>query len=572
MPDFAHIPLMFQAQVAGRCQLHKIEKRDTLTQQGRTQQQAYDWVEEWDAGCDRTNIPQFASHIHSSRQFKIPWRMVTNSGQDAGIIRPVIGERGWAYFPGSSMKGAFLRACNSSDLIDSERVKIYCAREDKAGVLHPGTLRFHGGYPTTDDWLNSSLIDIVHPQENWQLNGSRKSNETAKIQISLYNPTFVFGISSREYLNANEWEEIWQIWEYALGQGIGSSVSAGYGQIRAHGKHTLRTIRLSGQGLASQRINGTGEFRPNLFKAALRGHTRRLLGGITEDSLAEELTQKLWGGIGKNGATVGFLGVAFASPDLAMDTYLYRGSEMPVFETGNATLDILAMQNNLSAQQRKHLRIFIIQLIQFSMLLGGFGRSWRRVDHRLFVPTHGAGNDPRPIAAMIGCHWMFTQNSEKYYIPISLLEDVETFLNELQRNLQIFLDRFFGKPIIGPSTYVREAWKQGNVEVWGRIIKHRKSDAIAWFHGPYSGDRSIKASELTGWSSRNDRDPKTQIGRIWHRMYPRYEKENGQMRNTHEHVELLTIFPNREGNTDEVEKTEQFLNFLDEESEFQKVW
>ena len=46
----------------------------------------------------------------------------------------------------------------------------------------------------------------------------------------------------------------------------------------------------------------------------------------------------------------------------------------------------------------------------FAMLLGGFGKSWRRADHRLFFPEYypnffnDTGEDRKPL---IGCHWQW---------------------------------------------------------------------------------------------------------------------------------------------------------------------
>jgi CRISPR-associated protein Cmr6 len=220
------------------------------------------------------------------------------------------------------------------------------------------------------------------------------------------------------------------------------------------------------------------------------------------------------------------------------------------------------------------------------MLLGGFGKSWRRVDHRLFshskeLPHYLTNSQGKNINPMIGCHWKFTEFSKSLYIPVERLEDITKFLDGLYEKTQKLLEKkalhFLTKktyPVNPPTDNIRESWRKGNVEVWGRIAK-RANDcrAIAWFHGAYQGEKSIKASELTGWSSRNDRQPKTLIGRIWHRMYPRYEKQGDELVDTGEYVELLTIFPNRSGNEEEeVEKTQEFLNFLKKSTDFTQLW
>jgi CRISPR-associated protein Cmr6 len=553
MPDSDNIPLMYQAQVRGRSQIQYLEDlRDT----GRPQQQAYDWVDEWVEGCDRRKTPQFCSHIQT-KSCPFTWRMVTNSGQDGGVIRPVIGERGWAYFPGSSMKGAFLRACRKMATL--AEVLTYCGGKDAEGNLHPGILRFHGGYPDTDEWLNDSLVDVVHPQEEWQV--KEQANHSAFIQISLYKPKFVFGISSTKTIEADQWTRVWEIWEAALGRGIGSRVSAGYGQTKSHGASKLRTVGLRGQGLCSQRIDKVGEFRPNIFKAALRGHTRRLLSGVMNDATADKITQQLWGGFaGRDGSVVGLLGVAFSAPELDVDIYRYGNNRMPIYETGDMALNILVMKD-VSESEQKNLGIFVTQLLKFAMLLGGFGKSWRRIDHRLFFPEY------LNYKPMIGCHWAFTEKSQKLYIPVENqnLSEIKTFLEKLPGSVMNF-------PLVKamphkqpPQKTLREAWQKGHVEVWGRVaIDPQDSLAVRWFHGGYEDGLSIYKSELTGKMG--------QISRIWHRMYPRFRKQEDRWIDTREYVELLTIFPNKTGNPKEVEKTANFLKFLRDSGDFVQLW
>jgi CRISPR-associated protein Cmr6 len=578
MADSDNIPLMFQAQVRGRSQIQKLENLKNTRQ---PQQQAYDWVDQWEKACDIDNVPTFDKPIQTSKEYTFTWRMVTNSGQDGGVIRPVIGEHGWTYFPGSSMKGAFRRACASIE----EKLR-YCGGE-KDGELHSGILRFHGGYPNSAEWLDSSLVDVVHPQEDWQVKD--QSSHSALVQISLYEPTFIFGISCTTIPeNDPEWTRIWEIWQIALERGIGSRVSAGYGQIKTHKTNKLLGIGLQGQGLTSKRINNVGEFRPNVFKAALRGHTRRLFSGITDEETAERLTKQFWGGFEDKNAIIGLLGIAFSSPDLFEDVYIYRDNvkdiEMPVYEIGNSSLNLLIMQE-VSEPNRKNLRLWITQLVKFAMLLGGFGKSWRRVDHRLFshsseFPRYLTNSQRKNINPMIGCHWKFTDSSKSWYVPVESLEDVTKFLDGLYDKTQKLVEKkaleFLKKssyPINPPTDNIREAWRKGNVEVWGRIAKRANDcDAIAWFHRAYQGEQSIKTSELTGWSSNNDREPKTQIGRIWHRMYPRYRKRGEELIDTGEYVELLTIFPNRSGSEEEVEKTAKFLKFLKDSSNFTQLW
>ena len=575
MPDYDYVPLMFQAQVSGRSQIQKLQdlskkarelgvRKETLTQQ------AYDWAQQWQDACDEGNIPQFAPHIQT-REYKFTWRMVTNSGQDAGVIRPVIGERGWAYFPGSSMKGAFLRACRQ--LCPEDEVLDFCGGKDKDGELHPGILRFHGGYPKNADWLDDSLVDVVHPQEDWQT--KNQGNHSAFIQISLHQPTFVFGISSAKNLDGKQWETVWKVWQTALEQGIGSRVSAGYGQIATHSGNKLVGFGLSGEGQASKLINGEGEFRPNIFKAALRGHTRRLFSGITDEGTADKITKLLWGGIGRGeNATVGLLGISFNAPDLELGEWrspVNRNNVAPTYETGDAVLDVLLMKSDLTSEQQDELKQFIIRLMKFSMLLGGFGKSWRRAYHPRFLPDYER--------QMIGCHWEFTKRSYPLYIPFG--EDLTAITKFITAFYEKGKELSWLQRLNPPDTRtpgIREAWHQDNVQVWGRLAEDEENSlAIDWLHQPYQNGNLIKHSELTGWSSLNSRQPKTQIGRIWHRMYPRFRRTQNKdgkavWKPTPQYAELLTLFPNGISNELENEKVKKFLNFLEQETNFKRLW
>lgn len=538
------IPLMFRAQIEGRCQIQRVIPREP-------RQQAYDWADEWIEGASG-QVPQFGLQV-KTKEYKITWRVISNSGQDEGVIRPVIGARGWPFYPGASMKGAFLRACTE------EEASKYCGGQLSKQDTQPGILRFHGGYPKDWHWTEKPLVDVVHPQEDWQV--KQQARHSAFIQISLYQPTLVFGISSTQDLDEAQWRRIWQIWETAMERGIGSRVSAGYGQPRAHGDSNLLTVGLKGQGLVSQLIDKTPEFRPNMFKAALRGHTLRLFSGITDEKTAEELTKELWGGLaGRKGAIVGLLGIAFNAIELELDSYDYGNNVMPTYELNQGTLNILLMRQ-VTDKQKKNLKALVWRLVQFSLLFGGFGKSWRRIDHRLFFREYLAGNG-KPL---IGCHWKFTERSQSLYCPVNRLSDITAFLNNLDKNLNAWL-KFKKKTLSNVKSHLREAWHPEKVQVWGRIAKNQfDSKAVRWFHGPYLGERSIKNSELTGWTGQRGRH--SQIGRIWHRMYPRYTQvAEGSLKPTGEYVELLTLFP------DDSEETQEFLAFLESGNDFTKLW
>ena len=276
IPD-AHkkVPLMFQAQTKGRCQLNFIAD---LRNEDRKKQHVQLWTEEWIDKADN-EVPDFPDSVQT-KSYQLSWRFVTNGGQDEGIIRPIMGARGVPFYPGSSMKGAFRNACRKEK---PDKVNYYCGDAD-----NPGILRFHGGYPTDDSW-QKDLVDIVHPQQDWQVKKNQPGSAFAL--ISLYQPELKFGISSIETLDYAEWEAIWQIWKRAVSEGLGCRISAGYGQPKKQSGKILYRAFLEGQGIASQVIGGDPEFRPNMFKATIRGHALRIFGGLTDGRSADRLVK-----------------------------------------------------------------------------------------------------------------------------------------------------------------------------------------------------------------------------------------------------------------------------------------
>lgn len=573
MVDSNKIPLMFQAQIKNR---GKIQYAGDSTS-------AQKWIEQWLKSCpsvpeqddrsddrrpawrqrqrpqaqEKVKMPQFGKEV-KTREYKINWRFITNGGQDEGVIRPVIGAKGIPFYPGSSMKGAFLRGCNSQEALE------YCGGEieveengQKRKETKPGKLRFHGGYPTDMSWGGNQkrLLDIVHSQ--WERQIKDNTTTSANVQISLYQPTCKFGISSTKPLNTKQWERIWEIWEQALAQGIGSRVSAGYGQIEKikDTSNVLLKVSLYGEGLYSTLLNKEIEFRPNMFKAALRGHTLRLLAGVTDESTAQELTQQLWGGIGSREPIVGQLGIKFAADILksAQHKYKPQGSQkqniMHRYKLEEGQLSILNI-GNINSQQTADLKSFVTRLIRFSLLLGGFGKSWRRVDHHGFFSKYFDNND-KPA---IGCHWEFLEESENLYITVKNdnLSEIANFLRETHQAVINWVQAQ-NKTTDYYVRNWREVWHPDKVQVWGRIAEDDDDcQAIEWFHAPYSGRAAIKNTNLTGRIG--------QTGRIWHRMYPRYFLEQGELITDDEYIELLTIFP------DQTNTSNDFINFLNSRS------
>ena len=544
------VPMMYRAQVEGRSQLQRlIPKAD--------KQDASRWAEEW---IDKTypEAPQFSQGV-STRTYTLTWRFVTNGGQDDGIIRPVIGARGWPFYPGSSMKGLFRKACDTAQAIK------YCG-DDSA--QSPGILRFHGGYPTTTAWTKN-LVDIIHPQQDRQV----KKDDTPHpaIQISLHQPELQFGISSSVSDEATDWETVWQIWGKAIASGIGCRVSAGYGQPEGVTGDLLYRVELQGQGQAPKLIdNNEGEFRPNVFRAAVRGHALRIFGGLTTADSAEKLVEQLFGGISGGGGTVGLLSMAFDTTGLELGTHGSGSYEQPTYDV-KGTLRWLLTQP-IEETQRKALTLLIESFTRFSMLFGGFGKSWRRADHRLFYPDYYEQGSKW----LIGCHWQWSgsralvrENRVRRLPQVSeLIENVRTAATDWMRLQEIAV-----QPNLRADW--REAWHPDTVQVWGRLAEDGEdSEAIGWLHGPYQrANRSLRTSEQT-IKQTSVTGSLGKIGRLWHRMYPWVNVVNNPSNpkrpnivHTRKYFELLTLFP------DGSDASEDFLDFLsDRQDEFVKLW
>lgn len=560
------VPLMYRAQVDGRCQVQRLIPK-------APEQDAERWADEW---VDKAypEVPDFGESVRT-RTYAISWRFITNSGQDDGLIRPVIGARGWPFYPGSSMKGLFRQAAERMEQagrLEEGRCDRYCG--DQCSIS-PGILRFHGGYPTDTRWTED-LVDIVHPQQPWQIGMPDEEKKGAFIQISLYKPELTFGISCTESLAEEEWDEeeewdkIWEIWAEALSMGIGSRVSAGYGQPEVQTGDILYRTRLKGQGQAAKLIDGTGEFRPNVFRAAIRGHALRIFGGLTDANTAESLIAQLFGGIGRSGATVGLLSMAFQDTLLELDTFGQGSYAQPTYQVeGNL---VWQLTRSLPEIERQALTKLIEALTRFAMVFGGFGKSWRRADHRLVYPDYyDQGYKP-----LIGCHWEWLgKRSQVRDVRVRKLEHVGRFIEEVRQIAQDWMHLQPDFPFPTQPASWRESWHPTNVEVWGREADEIEDcEAVLWLHGPYQEaipsaripEGSVYRSSMTGRMG--------QIGRLWHRMYPRIRlvkdpKDPAKPMPvvTRQYFEILTILP------DNSPESIEFLAFLNSRQRlFQKLW
>jgi CRISPR-associated protein Cmr6 len=557
IPDAANlVPLMFQAQAKGRSQLQYAAVND-----------AQECVSQWTAQTYFEAPDLGESDSNKTKTYQIQWRFVTNGGQFKGIIFPALGAFGLPFYPGSSMKGAFCQACTE------EQKQRYRLTKD---LDEPSLLRFHGGYPV-NDW-KQKLVDIVHPQQDFQVKSD--ASHGAYALISLYKPKINFGISSQ--LADTNWKEVWEIWEKALGYGIGCRTSSGYGipkqRLRESGEvdgqislqgEVLYKAWLKGQGQTPTLIDKTAEFRPNIFRGSLRGHALRIFGGLTNSSVAEKLVENLFGGV-EDGGTQGLLSCVFQTLSLKPGRFT-EGYGEPTYDVVGELSWLLMAPRQLDETNQEVLKKLLRMLMQFAMLFGGFGKSWRRSDHRLFYEKYYQGNRSKPL---IGCHWQWENKSLGNAVKVRSLNQVAPFLNEVRQIAGEWMRLNGVEPSENQYSDWREAWHPENVRVFGQLTEGTDAEAIKWLHQPYQRanqqfrevEKSIKNSNLTGQIS--------QIGRLWHRMYPVVVLRDDAKRPgiriprmTSNYLELLTIFP------DDSPKCKDFLDFLHSgRSEFKQLW
>ena len=509
--DADNVPRMYRAQVNGRCDLQYIDskKRKQNTQQDLDLDV---WLWEWlypnllpTEDIPPLNHPPTYRHelieggIEGSVYrilVEFPFRLFTNCGQDS-IARPVMGKHGIPWLPGSSVKGLFRRACGDN----GEQINKYCG--NKAN-LTPGTagLRFHGAYPL-DNW-GERIRDVVHPQENLQVGCQEKKHESAHPLISLYRPTLVFEFSAPPS-SAVDWPEVKQILQRALTLGVGGKTSVSYGTSAYFSgeKATApnvgashRQFRFTGDALSPKLLTQESEFRPNLFKATLRSHARRLLAGalgppkptkrgISPSDPMETEVNRLFG----HTDAPGVVQVVWQPTDRPND----RKNSVIYHTEGILHLGIDT--NHPKARPDDDMD-FVMQLLRFAYLMGGFGKSWRRVWHNTFYQSY----QKFPI----GCHWYSPD-----IVVVANQSELKTFLNDLNKTC-LSLPGFSGSH---PKEW-RESWHPNRVAVYCRPNLTQDETVIRLFHND-----TFKTTPAIGGKKPGDQRP-TGVSSVWHRMVP----------------------------------------------------
>jgi len=319
--------------------------------------------------------------------------------------------------------------------------------------------------------------------------------------ISLYKPTMIFEFSSRDPV---DWDEIYELLHQALALGVGGKTSTGYG-LGAHLSDRVAIIPkssvniiLHGQGVSPTLRTEEPEFRPNLFKATLRSHVMRLLGGVQHD--AEQIKKEA--------------DRLFGSSTAPGKVHLYWQETKPVRYGSYGQTKTFEVEGTLHLYASKPEDLYFLELVlKFAFIMGGFGKSWRRASHKLFYPNYKKFE--------IGCHWNL-HFSDNQWLDIRSPEDIKNFLEKLHA----YCRQHFGSNPIQYQSW-REAWHPTRLTVYGQVVKEQKSKIIHLFH-----DNIFKKTPAIGGKNEEDKRPKF-TSHVWHRMLPIGDNQ---------FLELVTVF------------------------------
>lgn len=525
LPQEEEVPMMYRAQVDGRCSLMFAGSNEDLER----------WKEEWiDPKQDQPSYQKKEESLGlEGKIYRIevyfPFRLLSNCGQDS-ILRPILGKDGIPFLSGSSVKGPFRRAC-----MDSEQVKKYCGDDENLAPSKLG-FRFHGAYPV-GDWsgmhkvkvrkqgqeiteVRYQMLDVVHPQQERQVGSDRKQNATALASVSLYKPRMIFEFSSAD--PNTDWDEVETIFWIAIARGIGGKTSTGYGLGGYNDTHPATVpsskfhIALTGRGVSSTLRSDEPEFRPNLFKASLRGHFQRLFAGVVNDrSQLDTEVNRLFGSSASQGSIQLFW-------EQRKDVEYGRFGATQTFRADGSL--------HLNASQDKDVDL-IEQVLKFVFIMGGFGKSWRRASHELFHRTYKKFE--------IGCHWEMSDKA-RAWIGIQSTDDLKNFLTEMHQTYT----RQFGSDRAVAMDW-REAWHPERLSVYAAITQTSK--AIQLFH-----DGIYKETPAIGGKNPGDQRPKF-ISSVWHRML---SIGNGEF------LEIITIFHGQRRDWMHRTEEDQLQNFM----------
>lgn len=528
-----NVPMEYRAQIPGRCQRQYIS--DDSKGNDTKPIDVVTWAHEWSmASSDLPPVgaskPEGFSAIQTL-EVDIQQRLVSNSGLDADLIRPVIGGNGWPVIPGSSIKGLFRRQCR---ILNEARLVRWCGNECGVEPSKQGILRFHNAYPGDRGWKEHNgdfLVDITHPQQKWQV-GFQDKKHSAYAVISLRKPRLIVVVSSCDLsIDEDEWRDIKKILSQAfVSQGIGGRTCTGYGISGSlDPDDVLFECLLSGRGSAPTLLSRQTEFRTTMFRAAIRDMALRIFGGIASEAKALEEVEKLFGGIDGRSPTRSVLSCRFIDSSAPLIMKSKTDYVFDVFRaSGRLQWTINDLRKPLSTNEVNNLKTLLECLHGLVMVLSGFGKGWRRIDHELFGASLREGNYKK---APIGCHWQWSEPSRlPDLLQVNSENDIRLLLHAAREAAR---KRLFSDSVDSVFASWQECIHPERMYIWTRFAESKSSsEAMQWFHAKMfiNGERQrggladtlrLHRTELGGrLKNKKFNDGPTAVSRLWHRMFP----------------------------------------------------
>lgn len=280
------------------------------------------------------------------------------------VFHPVYGV---PYVPSSSLKGA-LRAWMRKN--HSREVNRLLGSLDY-GI---GCVQILDAFPVKP----CLSVDMANPQWHWR-EDLVKYDPQPHALLSMEEPELLIGLTRTSRGNLEDVQTVRKWLEQALGEGIGSRVSAGYGrtQVDANLPHSSsHNFQLWTQGMYGASKQNP-EFRPTALRGILRYWFRAIALGLYSPPDCKTFENEVFGTI-EPSAKEGKIRIG-------VDWEEEKGSRnRPYFYEGSIILE---------AKEQKHLTL-IEKVLYLASHLGGIGRGSRR-------PLHW--NSPHP--GLRGCYW-----------------------------------------------------------------------------------------------------------------------------------------------------------------------
>jgi len=291
------------------------------------------------------------------------------------VFHPVYGV---PFIPASSLKGAVRAWAKQQGKPTAEINRLFGTLDDGVGCV-----QFFDAFPTKP----CLSVDMANPQWPWE--GNRvKYDPKPHALLSMERPSILIGMArtscsqkdSDDVKIAKEWLE------QALGSGIGSRVSGGYGRTKLTkglAESSPHPFQIWTQGMygatppaKENHYQGQVEFRPTAIRGILRYWFRAFALGLYDPQTCQDLENRVLGNLSLEGMVR--IGVEFQKQPSPKEIYAYGGTIL------------------LEAKSSNYLHL-MEKLLCFASHMCGVGRGSRR-------PLHW--NRPR----MRGCHWELSES------------------------------------------------------------------------------------------------------------------------------------------------------------------